>query len=185
MLLLWFITSVDIFHQLPKNSVSRLSQTCKHLAEVLETALYADLDLQLSQTWFETNGLEQLLATDPSGIQRTSTLTIAIAEKSLDDVYNSEPIDDGERYYPEDTPTKRLVLEFSDMGKCSYSRFFKLATLVQLLIQKLPKQSLRCFRYVTYILCLKLWGNTDMFTDIRTCVQKPAPISQYQYVERS
>lgn len=142
MLLWWFTTSVELFHQLPRSSVNSLSQACKRLQGDLEPVLYTNLNISLSRTWFKTSGLEELLATSPVGLKWTSTLSNCVSDsRDLPDI-----IDDGENYYEEDRPSARLGHDMNDLGNWSCSRFWKLATLFQLLIKKLPRQTLKCFR---------------------------------------
>ena len=145
MLLLGFITSVDIFHQLPKSSVNALSQTSKQLQATLETSLYACLDFNLPRTWFEMSALEQLLVTSPVGLRLTTALAVNTSDLLSDGGKILQPHNDSE-YYKEDSPSTRLGHDINKFGKLTCSRYWKLAMLFQILIQKLPQQTLKCFR---------------------------------------
>ena len=146
MLLWWFTTSVELFHQLPKISVNALSQTCKQLQAILETSLYTRLDFNLPRTWFEINALEALLVTSPVGLRLTTALAVNNSDLLLNDGEILEPEDDWEYYKEEDSPFARLDHDLDTLGKLSCSRFWKLAAMFQCLIKKLPKQTLKYFR---------------------------------------
>ena len=145
-MLLWrFTTSVEIFDQLPKSSVNALSQTCKQLQAMLETSLYTRLDFNLPRSWFEISALEELLVTSPVGLKSTTALAVNISDLALDGGEILGPQDDWE-YMEEDSPSARLGHDINKLGKFSYARYWKMATLFQLLIKKLPRETLKWFR---------------------------------------
>lgn len=145
-MLLWrFTASVEIFHQLPKISVNALLQTCKQLQAMLETSLYAHLDFNLPRSWFEIAALETLLVKSPVGLKSTTALAVNISNLPLDGGENQGPRDEWE-YIEEDSPSARIGHDINKLGKFSRSRYWKMATLFQLLIRKLPVETLQCFR---------------------------------------
>ena len=137
------MTSVDILHQLPRGSVSSLSQTNKQLQAILEPSLYAHLDFNLPRTWLDVGTLGKLLVTSLAGLKFTTALAFNILDPDEGEVLAHK---DEWKYIVEDDPSARLGSDSRHLGGLTNARSWKLATLFQILIQKLPRETLKCFR---------------------------------------
>lgn len=127
--------------QLNRYDLNKLCLTCKAINAIVLPKLYREVFIKVPQRWSRLPSLEGLLGSTGDGLKFTTDLFIGTQQ---DPLRNDQQGSEDSRPH-EETLTESKLQFYLPQSSASNA----LNTLIRLLIVKLPRDQLDCFRYVT------------------------------------